>query len=144
MNTFRLSTEADYHRALFIRRSVFILEQGVPEEIEIDEYESSSIHFLTVDSNGSAIATGRLRTKDSFIKFERIATLKEFRGMGVGQNLMGEMIRYARENYAGLTPFMHSQSSAVSFYEKLGWVTQGPIFFEAGISHQAMILPLPK
>lgn len=128
----------DYAAALRIRREVFILEQKVPETIEIDEFESSSRHFLTVVGSGP-VATGRLRVKDSYIKFERIAALQKVRGQGVGRHLMGAMLAFAQENYPQLQPYMHSQLDAVGFYEKLGWKPIGEIFFEAGIPHKKMI-----
>ncbi len=33
----------------YIRKKVFVEEQGVPEESEIDEYESESIHLIGYD-----------------------------------------------------------------------------------------------
>ena len=128
---------SDYDLALGIRRKVFILEQNVPVSIEIDAHEASVDHFLlTVD--GVPAATGRLRVKDQWIKFERIATLTEFRGRGVGRELMVEMMAYAAKNHPGLTPYLHSQADAVGFYEKLGWVAEGETFYEANIPHLAM------
>jgi predicted GNAT family N-acyltransferase len=133
----------EYAEALKIRCEVFIGEQKVPEEIEIDEHECGSHHFLaTVD--GQPAATARLRLKGDYIKFERIAVLKKFRGQGVGKNLMDELLGFARDTYPELVPFMHSQESAVGFYEKLGWMKKGPLFTEAGIPHQAMIYTQKK
>lgn len=128
----------EYLSALEIRTKVFVLEQHVPQELEVDQYESSAVHFLTTH-NGQSAGAGRLRVKDEYIKFERIACLKEFRGTGVGRNLMEFMLAYAQKHYPNLTPYMHSQVEAVPFYEKLGWNYVGNQFFEAGIPHLAMI-----
>lgn len=127
----------DYELCLKIRREVFVQEQKVPEDIEVDEFETSAQHFL-VRSNGVPAGTGRFRVKDQYIKFERIATLKEFRGQGIGRFLMIEMMKEAQKHFSHLTPFMYSQKDAVSFYEKLGWVKVGDEFIEANIPHQAM------
>lgn len=132
-----ITTEADYLQALNIRREVFVQEQQVPEAIEIDEYEKVSEHFLLVVA-GSPAATGRLRVKDKFIKFERIATLKTFRAQGLGRVLMEAMLSFAQKKYPTLTPYMHSQMDAVPFYEKLGWKPSGAIFHEANIPHRVM------
>ena len=35
----------------YIRKKVFVEEQGVPEESEIDEYESESIHLIDMIMN---------------------------------------------------------------------------------------------
>ena len=118
---------------------MFILEQRVPEELEIDQFEKLCDYFLT--TLDQPVATGRLRKKDSFIKFERIATLKSYRGQGVGRALVLFMMQYAQVHYPDLVPYMHSQLEAVPFYQKLGWITQGEIFYEANIPHQAMRLP---
>ena len=128
----------EYQAAVAIRREVFVLEQNVPESIEIDEFESSSQHFL-IKLGEVAAATGRLRVKGETIKFERIATLKKFRGQGVGRELMNSMLEFAQKKYPQLTPYMHSQLEAVGFYEKLGWKPQGEVFFEANIPHKKMI-----
>lgn len=122
---------------LNIRRQVFILEQNVPEDLEIDEFEKSAEYFLLLVA-GSPAATGRLRVKNNLIKFERIATLKEYRGQGLGKILMEAMLEFAQKKYSHLTPYMHSQLEAVPFYEKLGWRAQGEIFYEAEIAHQVM------
>lgn len=140
MNTIKIESTSspDYQCCLEIRKTVFVEEQGVPAEIEIDQYELHCIHFLTfVDS--IPVGTGRLRIKDSIIKFERIATLKSFRGKGVGKQLMEVMLNYAKEHYGHLKPYMHSQLEAVGFYEKLGWISVGEIFYEANIPHLAMV-----
>lgn len=127
----------DYFSALEIRTKVFVLEQHVSPELEVDQFESSAVHFLTTH-NGQSAGAGRLRVKDQYIKFERIACLKEFRGTGVGSNLMAFMLEYAQKNYPDLTPYMHSQIIAVPFYEKLGWESVGNMFSEANIQHLAM------
>lgn len=139
MKTIKIPSTAskEYQLALAIRNEVFVIEQHVPADIEVDQYEESSEHFLAI-LNGEAAGTGRLRVKDNYIKFERIASLKKFRGHGVGRHLMETMLQYAQENHTDLIPYMHSQVEAVSFYEKLGWVTTGEIFYEANIAHRAM------
>lgn len=130
----------DYEKCLAIRRKVFIEEQGVPEEIEIDEYENSSKHFL-VTMNEKPVATGRVRLKGSLIKFERIASLETVRGSGTGKVLMSFMHEFVKKNYPLHLPAMHAQKSAYGFYEKLGWKAVGEEFVEADIVHQMMIYP---
>ncbi len=128
----------EYRLALQVRRSVFVVEQGVPESIEIDEYEAISEHFVVL-KNGQPVGAGRLRLKGSLGKFERIATLKEVRGTGVGRALMEYMQTYAARKYPTYQRVMHAQESAIPFYEKLGWRIEGERFFEAGIAHRLMI-----
>ncbi len=134
-----VSTDSEYESVLAIRREVFIEEQNVPEDIEIDEYETTSDHFLVLVDDEPA-GCGRMRIKDSYAKFERIATLKEFRGQGIGRELMKFMMNHANVKFPHALPYMHSQADAVPFYQKLGWTTQGDVFDEANIPHQTMIL----
>lgn len=134
------TTKEEYEECLAIRRRVFIEEQNVPEEIEIDEYESVAKHFL-VTMDGKAVATGRIRIKGALVKFERIASISTVRGSGTGKFLMNYMLKYALENYPGYLPAMHAQKSAYGFYEKLGWEAVGEEFIEADIAHSIMIYP---
>ncbi|NGX51480.1 MAG: putative N-acetyltransferase YjcF [Chlamydiae bacterium] len=134
-----LESEEEYQSCLQIRRAVFIEGQMVPEREEIDAFEKEAIHFLAY-YKGEPAATGRMRIKKSFIKFERIATLKEFRGRGVATELMHEMQKTALERFPSYLPSMHAQTEAISFYLKLGWVQVGEFFTEAGIDHRVMIL----
>ncbi|MGE0526704.1 MAG: GNAT family N-acetyltransferase [Bdellovibrionales bacterium] len=131
-----------YELCLQIRRAVFVEEQGVPEETEIDEYENISKHFLALRA-GVPVGTGRLRLKESFAKFERIASLKGCRGLGVGRRLMEAMQEYALRHFPESLPAMHAQEHAVGFYVKLGWVPLGEEFLEAEIPHRVLIYP-PK
>lgn len=134
-----LLNSSAYNDVLDIRKKVFVEEQKIPLDLEIDETESEAIYFLTY-ADGIPAATGRLREYGKYIKFERIATLKEWRGKGVGRNLMEAMLDYAKKNFGDKVPYMHSQESAVAFYERLGWRKSGAPFMEADIPHQAMTI----
>jgi len=128
----------DYRDALEIRKQAFVVELNIPLEIEVDQYEASAIHFITI-VDGRSAATGRMRVKDQYIKFERIATHKDYRGKGIGKHLMQTMLDHAQKNYPHLLPYMHSQLEAVPFYEKLNWKSRGEIFYDVGIAHKIMV-----
>ena len=136
---FSSSQAPEHAQALQIRRTVFIEEQRVPEEIEIDGYESSCTHFLIYDED-EAVGTSRLRVKEPWIKFERIAVLKKTRGKGVGRELVEKMMDHAKVHFPHLLPMMNSQLSAEGFYRKLGWTSEGEVFYEAGIPHVQMVI----
>ncbi|MCB1106661.1 MAG: GNAT family N-acetyltransferase [Chlamydiia bacterium] len=135
-------TDQEWQDYLGIRHVVFVQEQHVPEEIEVDAYEEEATHFIAF-LEGKAAGTGRFRLKDSFVKFERVATLKEFRGKGIASALMDFMEKRAKMKHPQYLPFMHAQVDAISFYEKRGWEGVGEVFQEGGISHQWMVL-IPK
>ncbi|HXH30679.1 MAG TPA: GNAT family N-acetyltransferase [Bacteriovoracaceae bacterium] len=134
LRTILITDPADYASALRIRREVFIEEQSVPQEIEIDSFEDEALHFLCFKGLLPA-GTGRLRKKSPFMKFERIATLKRFRRQGVGKNLVTHMQNHAQETFPDYLPAMHAQLDAVAFYKTLEWRAWGETFYEAGIPH---------
>ncbi len=118
-----------------IRRQVFIEEQKVPEEMEWDEYDVSSVHCLAL-VNGKAVGTGRLMNNG---QIGRMAVLKNYRGKGIGTAVLRFLIdqHQSRSN----TPItIHAQTHAIDFYKNLGFVINGDEFDEAGIPHYEMIL----
>lgn len=81
----------------YIRKKVFVEEQGVPEESEIDEYESESIHLIGYD-NGQPVATARIRPiNETTVKIERVAVMKSHRGQGMGRMLMQAVESLAKD-----------------------------------------------
>jgi len=125
--------------AATIRETVFIREQGVPAEIELDEFDMSSQHALALDATGKAIGTGRL-LPDGHIG--RMAVLTEWRGHGVGTALLRRLIEVASlRGMHHLT--LNAQEHAAAFYRRFGFVPVGSQFFEAGIPHLRMDLKLP-
>lgn len=121
-----------------VRESVFILEQHVPAELEWDGIDADCVHALATSPDGQAIGTGRL-LRDGHIG--RMAVLREWRNQGVGRRLMETLMAEARHrNYPRLA--LNAQVSAVSFYERFGFVTRGDEFDEACIPHLEMVLAL--
>lgn len=123
-----------------VRESVFVMEQHVPAALEWDGIDAECIHALAVSQDGQAIGTGRL-LRDGHIG--RMAVLREWRGQGVGKQLMKFLMTEARNrHYPHL--LLNSQVSAVPFYEHFGFVTRGDEFDEAGIPHLEMVLELAE
>ncbi len=129
----------DFARCILIRTQVFVIEQGISAEIETDEWENDSTHYL-LSEEGKALATARWRQIDQHTaKIERVAVLKEARWRGMGTELM----RYILEEIHS-KPNIHiiklgSQNSAIPFYEKLGFQVIGEEYFDAGIPHHLMV-----
>ncbi|MEM0952562.1 MAG: GNAT family N-acetyltransferase [Pseudomonadota bacterium] len=116
-----------------IRERVFIEEQGVPREIEMDGADTSATHFL-LTVNTIALGCGRLLPDG---KIGRMAVLKSHRGLGLGRQLLDNIVAYARRHgYRRL--YLHAQSHALAFYEAAGFSADGEPFDEAGIAHRAM------
>lgn len=127
--------ESDTLRRL--RERVFIMEQGVPADIEWDKRDEDANHFLVFDGHGQAIATARLMPDG---KLGRMAVLAEWRNAGVGSKLLQFILNRARASHAKI--YLHAQVKAVSFYQRAGFGAQGEVFYEAGIPHQAMEIAL--
>jgi len=124
-----------------IRRVVFCVEQGVPEEIEWDDLDAQCRHYLLFVDD-APVATARVRPyKPQVMKIERVAALKTHRGLGLGRVLMDRILADLK---AGPTSevVLNAQTAVRDFYSALGFVTHGDEFFEADISHVHMRLKL--
>ncbi|MFC6732606.1 MULTISPECIES: GNAT family N-acetyltransferase [unclassified Haladaptatus] len=132
-----VETDGEYEDALSVRFTVFVDEQGVPEELEVDEYEDDCIHFVAyVDDE--AVGAARLRPIDAdTAKVERVAVLDSHRGNGLGFELMACVESEAHERgYDHL--ILNAQTHAKPFYDRLGYLQVGDEFEEAGIPHVQM------
>ena len=127
--------------AFLVRQEVFIHEQGVPAELELDEYDPLAAHAIAY-LDGRCIGTGRLvDLGDDQAQIGRMAVLAKYRGAGTGKQILDKLIQLAGLKGVKLI-VLHSQVAAIPFYEKLGFEAQGPIYDEAGIPHRNMILLL--
>lgn len=136
-----VTTDEQLQQALGIRNDVFVIEQQVPAEIEIDQFDviSPDVHHVLLSTDGQAVATGRLiyYSKDT-AKMQRIAVLQSHRSFGYGRVLLLAMEERARE--LGLTySILDAQCQAQKFYEKLGYevISEEP-FYDADILHVRM------
>jgi len=141
METVRVATMEQLAEALSVRRRVFVEEQGVPAELEWDEYDASPSacrHFLVRDGD-VAVAAGRWRDYgQGLAKFQRIAVLPSHRGRSVGRLLMQAMEEDAR-GQGCLGVVLDAQLAAEPFYRKLGYAAKtGETFWDAGIPHVRM------
>jgi predicted GNAT family N-acyltransferase len=123
-----------------LRIEVFVVEQGVPVELEWDEADEVSTHAVAYDEAGLPVATGRL-LPDGHIG--RMAVRKSARGQGIGAMVLRELLEEARRlGYRELV--LHAQSHAVDFYARHGFKLRGEEFMEADIPHRMMTLSLSE
>jgi len=116
-----------------VREQVFVREQGVPVELEWDEFDPLCQHVVA-EAARQAIGTGRL-LPDGHIG--RMAVLEPWRGQGVGSGLLEALLRLARDR--GMSRVrLNAQSRALAFYQRHGFVAEGEEFIEAGIAHRSM------
>jgi len=116
-----------------IRNEVFVNEQNVPKELEIDGLDIEAKHVLAF-VDGVPIGTGRILS-DGHIG--RVAVLKDYRGLGIGKLIMKELIKWAQDMSLEKV-WLSSQWHAHSFYLDFGFVCVDEIYKEAGIDHIKM------
>ena len=127
-----------YLDAVRIRQKVFVQEQGVPANLEIDGNEAYSVHFVLYTDEEKPAATVRLLPlNDKTFKLQRMAVLKEYRGKNLGTEIIAEAEIFAKQQ--GFTTIeLGAQLTAKRFYEKLGYQVYGEPFQDAGIAHVHM------
>lgn len=120
--------------ATAVRHEVFIVEQRVPPEEEMDERDAVCVHAVAYGPDGTAVGTGRL-LPDGHIG--RMAVRKSERGRGIGSLLLNSLIDEARRR-GHLQVALAAQVHAQGFYAAHGFLAEGPVFLDAGIDHVNM------
>ena len=137
MNIQIVQTSQEKQDAFSVRSTVFIKEQGVPEHIELDQYDDEAIHFICYAASKEPIAAGRVRFLDNAGKLERICVIKELRGNAIGADLIKQMENAIQAEGKPLAK-LHAQTHATKFYKRLGYHVTSKPFMDAGIEHVAM------
>lgn len=124
--------------AYSIRHQVFVMEQNVPIDMEIDAFDPIAMHII-LSIHQRPVGTARIFKEvwenQTYFRIGRLALLKDYRGKGYGKAIMIELENYAQKN--GKFPLLlHAQLDSIGFYEKLGFLPTGEIFDEAGIKHK--------
>lgn len=119
-----------------VREEVFHKEQGIDRSMMSDDKDKDAFHCIIYDF-GMPIGSGRLYEDETGFHIGRVAILKEYRGKGLGKDLMEGLLNKAWE--VGATKVsIHAQEHVIEFYEGLGFVKKGDIFIEANIPHLEM------
>ena len=140
-------TEADLRDALAVRTRVFVQEQGVPIDLEVDDTDRAALTrqdavYVIGRLRGDAVATARLLFEAhgepaAMPHIGRVAVLAEHRGNGFGAAIMRALHDAARTRGASAVT-LAAQVHAIPFYERLSYVARGPLFLDAGIEHRDM------
>jgi|SRR5690625_174486 len=136
MNIKIATTEEEKQQVYTVRKTVFVDEQNVPVEEEIDGHEASSIHFLC-QVGEQAIGAGRLRFESDYGKLERICVLKPFRSQSYGKQIIQSMENEIKKQSFQIAK-LGAQTHAITFYENLGYEIVSDVFMDAGIPHVMM------
>ena len=146
----RLARPDDLDAVFALRHEVFVVEQGVPVDLERDELDAAADHAVALDGTGAVVGTGRLvdgridedsrlepGTAGSVGTVGRMAVAGVARGTGTGRALLDLLVRRAAER--GLPAVeLHAQVHARAFYERAGFTPFGEVYLEAGIEHIGM------
>ena len=134
-------TPEERRAGLAIRRAVFVEEQGVAPEADIDQHEGSARHGLA-SLDGRAVGTLRWRWYEpGTAKIERVAVLPAYRRLGIGRALVAWALRDIVADGA-LAAMLHAQTDAIGLYRGFGFVEDGEPFLEEGLRHVTMRLAL--
>ena len=138
----RTETLRDYAACVVIRYRVFVLSQDVPEGLEIDGNEDTSVHYLAL--NGDApVGTARYRVLGGDTgKIERMAVLPEHQGSGVGTALVRRVVDDLKALGTVVTIRAGAQTHALPFYERFGFEAAGPEYLDAGILHRDIFMKI--
>ncbi|MGK7233791.1 GNAT family N-acetyltransferase [Streptomyces hygroscopicus] len=149
-------TDGDLTGCFAVRREVFVVEQRILEEEEMDAYDAHAVHLLATDAEGAPVGTVRFLHGAAADKkyahagvdgattavLGRLAVTRAARGTGLGAELVRAVEAEARRR--GLDEvYLEAQTHALGFYERLGYEAYGAEFDEgSGIPHRAMRRPL--
>ena len=132
-----VETEAEMEAALAVRMRVFVAEQSVPAEEELDDEDATATHVIA-RHNELVIGTGRLLIRaEGTCQIGRMAVDQPWRRRGVGGRLLLYLEQEARSQ--GMSQVMlHAQEYVKGFYAAHGYLERGELFLEAGIPHIEM------
>ncbi len=121
-----------------LRTEVFVLEQGVPQDIEWDDDDHTAVHAVVFNHLNQAVATGRLlQHAPGVARIGRMAVSRVLRGGNLGRQVLLALMQAAGAR-GDTRVMLHAQCSAQGFYERLGYRVHGEVYQEAGIAHIEM------
>ena len=132
--------QQDQKELIELRTRVFIEEQKVPPELEIDGLDDICIHLKALTDSGQFIGTSRLLPSHYI---GRMCVLKEYRHQGAGSQMLNYFIHHALVR--GIPHLMlNAQLTALPFYQQFGFLQDSDVFIEADIEHVHMTLTLAE
>jgi predicted GNAT family N-acyltransferase len=126
---------AELAGALALRHEVFVVEQGVPPEEELDGRDAAALHLVAIDAgSGEVVGTLRMLLDGASAKIGRVAVARRFRRRGLARRMLALALQEARARGAR-SARLAAQTGALALYEDVGFVVESEVFEEAGIEH---------
>lgn len=130
-----------YEEALAIRKAVFIDQQGIASDIELDGQDHLYYHVVGYEDN-TPLCTARVKIEQGTLTVQRVAVMPNFQGQGIGRQLMNEIKRFSKEKHVTEIT-LSAQHTAVAFYQSLNYdLIEGSEHIDADILHFDMKLTL--
>jgi predicted GNAT family N-acyltransferase len=142
-------SRAEVLDAFALRERVFVGEQGVPAEEELDPLDDVARHAVAVVDPGHAsgespvIGTLRLLVDGEQAKIGRVAVDRRWRRRGIASRMLALALDGARER--GCTSVrLAAQLAATEVYRQAGFAVESDVFEEADIPHVWMGMALAR
>ena len=133
----KVSSPADMQKCFDIRLKVFVEGQKVPLAEEMDGKDGQSEHYLLLVDE-QPVGTARVRFIDDYAKIERVAIMDDYQGMGYGKVVMNRIMLDLKKHNGIKKAKLSSQTYAIPFYEKLGFIICSDEYMDASIPHKDM------
>ncbi len=134
-----ISTEEELKEYFKIRNDIFVKEQNIFSESDIDEYDKDAIHIAAVEnSSGKMVGGVRCYNKEGNTWVGgRLSAAPGYRNGKVGYNLVRFAVQSVKTR--GCTKFLaYVQPQNVKFFERLDWKSIGKMFIYHAKLHQLM------
>lgn len=137
--TIKIEATDDIAACHVLRFEVFVDEQNVPMDEELDDLDDVSTHILATDEAGTAVGTARLYELGEIGKIGRVCVAKSHRGTGLGKRLISHCVDMLSARPHITTAKLGAQNHAIPFYEALGFEVVGEEYMDGGIPHHDMV-----
>lgn len=137
--TVTIAPTEDVKTCIALRIEVFVEEQKVPLEEEIDDLDDIATHFLARDEAGVAVGTARVFEEGEIGKIGRVCVVETLRGTGLGARLIEACLAEIRSRPHLKKAKLGAQNHAIGFYERFGFRTIGEVYMDGGIPHTEMV-----
>lgn len=134
-----VNNEAMLTACLLLRHGVFVEEQGVPIELEIDDHDRGDATHFAAFEHEEVVGTVRAVRFGAHVKLGRLAVAKTVRRRGIAQSLVRRVIDHAHDAGARGV-LLDAQIQATDLYSRLGFESVGDVFDDAGLPHIRMVL----
>lgn len=99
--------------------------------------EEAHHHHIVGTMDGEIVATAVLVPENTSLKMQRVAVLESLRNQNIGGQLLNFCEAFGKKNGFD-TMYCHARNTAVNFYSKNGYSSEGDYFDEDGIPHLKM------